>query len=224
MTRQHGAALLGCDTSSPRHQYSLCVGQLAFFSAELDEPSLDDLGGLLAAHGQSSRVTGGGSGAGGARVSIVLSAPWRASAVVDEMRACGIDTELTESDEGNPLARSVLTPRLDALHATWSRGAVKAVPDGWVPGARALRLWTIAAGSMDAGHYQLGLDPHAPDTHAQLATALMRTGIAPTLVGTRIHSPALRISGRRRLARLCEYVGEAPSYPGANAQWPDVAD
>lgn len=200
------------------------MGQLAFFSAELDEPSLDDLGGLLAAHGQSSRVAGSGSGVGGTRVSIVLSAPWRAGAVVEEMRACGLDTEVSESDEGNPLARSQVTPLLDALHATWSRGAVKAVPNGWVPSARALRLWTIAAGSHDAGHYQLGLDPHAPDTHAQLATALMRTGIAPTLVGTRIHSPALRISGRRRLARLREYVGEAPSYPGAHAAWPDSGD
>ncbi len=200
------------------------MGQLAFFSAELDEPSLDDLGGLLAAHGQSSRVAGSGSGTGGTRVSIVLSAPWRAAAVVEEMKACGVDTELTESDEGNPLARSALTPLLAALHATWSRGAVKAVPAGWVPGPRALRLWTIAAGSSDAGHYQLGLDPHAPDTHAQLATALMRTGIAPTLVGTRIHSPALRISGRRRLARLCEYVGEAPPFAGAPADWPSVVD
>ena len=96
------------------------MGQLAFFSAELDEPSLDDLGGLLAAHGQSSRVAGSGSGVGGTRVSIVLSAPWRAGAVVEEMRACGLDTEVSESDEGNPLARSQVTPLLDALHATWS--------------------------------------------------------------------------------------------------------
>ena len=82
---------------------------MAFFSAELDEPSLDDLGGLLAAHGQSSRVAGSGSGAGGTRVSIVLTAPWRAAAVVEEMKACGVDTELTESDEGNPLARSAVS-------------------------------------------------------------------------------------------------------------------
>ena len=66
----------------------------------------------------------------------------------------------------------------------------------------------------------LGLDPHAPDTHSPLASALMRVGIAPTLIGTRGARPALRISGRRRLSRLVENVGEAPDGPEAAAAWP----
>ena len=41
------------------------------------------------------------------------------------------------------------------------------------------------AGSPEADRYLLGLDPHAPDTHSPLASALMRVGIAPTLIGTR---------------------------------------
>ncbi len=64
--------------------------------------------------------------------------------------------------------------------------------------------------------------PHAPDSHGSLATAVMRAGIAPTLVGTRSSSPALRIAGKRRLTRLIESVGEAPDIPGAALQWPFI--
>ncbi|EUA24720.1 hypothetical protein I552_3232 [Mycobacterium xenopi 3993] len=48
----------------------------------------------------------------------------------------------------------------------------------------------------------------------------MRVGIAPTLIGTRGSRPALRISGRRRLSRLVENVGEPPADPQALSQWP----
>ena len=68
--------------------------------------------------------------------------------------------------------------------------------------------------------YLLGLDPHAPDTHSALASAMMRVGIAPTLIGTRGAHPALRISGRRRLLRLVENVGEPPGDTEAFSQWP----
>ena len=44
----------------------------------------------------------------------------------------------------------------------------------------------------DADRYLLGLDPQAPDTQSPLASALMRVGIAPTLIGTRGSRPALR--------------------------------
>ncbi|GAA1482572.1 hypothetical protein GCM10009624_30120 [Gordonia sinesedis] len=189
------------------------MGQLAFFSAETDQPAFDDLAGLLAAHGQSVR-----SGSG-TRVSVVVIAAWRAAAVAAEMRICDLEAEVTASEEGTPLARTISTHDLDDLHRSWSAGAVKAMPAGWVPSPRALRLWVIAAGRPDGDRYLLGLDPHAPESHAALATALMRVGIAPTLVGTRGHQPALRVTGRRRLARLVEYVGMAPG-PDAEASWP----
>lgn len=190
------------------------MAQLAFFSAEIDEPAIDDLTGLLAAHGQSS-VSDAGS-----RISIVVGDPWRAEAIVEAIRQCGLVAELTASDEGTPLARTEATPRLTALHRAWSRGAVKAMPATWVPTGRALRMWVLASGRRDGDRYLLGLDPHAPESHAPLATALMRAGIAPTLVGTRTHSHALRIAGRRRLARLLEYVGEPPEYADAASAWP----
>ena len=88
--------------------------------------------------------------------------------------------------------------------------------------ARELRAWTLAAGSPEADRYLLGLDPHAPDTHSPLASALMRVGIAPTLIGTRGARPALRISGRRRLSRLVENVGEPPGNVEAFEHWPRI--
>nr|WP_223205566.1 hypothetical protein [Gordonia jinghuaiqii] len=186
---------------------------MSFFSAETEQPAYSDLAGLLAAHGQAARSESG------TRVSIVVAEPWRAEEIVAEMYAAGLDAELTTSDEGTPLARTASCHELDSLHRAWSSGAVKAMPKGWVPTYRALRLWVIAAGHSDDGRYQLGLDPHAPESHAELATALMRVGIAPTLVGTRGQSPVLRIAGHRRLARLHEYVG-APPRAAAVADWP----
>ncbi|MEP9415362.1 hypothetical protein ABLE92_13570 [Gordonia sp. VNQ95] len=189
------------------------MGQLAFFSAETDEPVVADLAGLLAGWGQTSSTRSG------TRVSVVVGARWRADAIVDEMRSTGLDAESITSDEGSPIARTSICHDLDVLHRAWSTGAVKTMPTGWVPSPRALRFWALATGHGDHGQYLLGLDPHCPESHAVLATALMRVGIAPTLVGTRINTPELRVSGPRRLTRLAEYVGRGPA--GASAgDWP----
>ncbi|QUD82049.1 hypothetical protein J8M97_20265 [Gordonia polyisoprenivorans] len=194
------------------------MGQLAFFSAETDEPAIDDLAGLLAGPGQSAPVYAGADPIG-TRVSVIVAERWRADAIVAQVRTVGLDAEVITSDEGNPLARTAPSPRLDELHRRWSTGAVKTMPTAWVPTPHALRFWVLAAGRTDpTGQYVLGLDAHCPDSHPVLATALMRVGIAPTLVGNRIGAPALRV-GRRRLARLAEYVGPPP--PGATArEWP----
>lgn len=184
------------------------------FSADTDEPSLADVAGLLAANGQSAHTSMG------TRISIVVDAQWRAEALVDELIATGLDAETAHSDEGSPMARTEPTPRLTALHRSWSKGAVKTVPIGWVPTPRALRLWVIAAGHRDGGRYLLGLDPHVRDTHPILATALMRVGIAPIIVGARSSSPALCVTGKRRLSRLSETIGAAPAI--CAEQWPPV--
>jgi hypothetical protein len=120
------------------------------------------------------------------------------------------------------LVRTAVSELLRPIAAEWTRGAVKTVPPRWLPGPRELRAWTLAAGTPDVDRYLLGLDPHAPDTHSPLASALMRVGIAPTLIGTRGGRPALRISGRRRLSRLVENVGEPPDDPEALSLWPRV--
>jgi hypothetical protein len=192
------------------------VSQLSFFSAESVPPAVADLTGMLAAAGQIVQV------GGGARLSVIVDEPWRASALAEMIDEAGLVPEITRTEEDTPLVRTAADPRLRTIAVEWTRGAVKTVPPLWLPGPRELRAWTLAAGTPEADRYLLGLDPHAPDTHSPLASALMRVGIAPTLIGTRGARPALRISGRRRLSRLVENVGEPPDAAEALAQWPHV--
>ncbi len=192
------------------------MSQLSFFSAESVPPAVTDLTGVLAAGGQVVSV------GGAARLSVVVDAVWRAAALADMMVAAGLTAEITRTDEDTPLVRTAPDARLLGIASAWTRGAVKTVPPAWLPGPRELRAWTLAAGSPEADRYLLGLDPHAPDTHSPLASALMRIGIAPTLIGTRGARPALRISGRRRLSRLVETVGDPPDGMEAVASWPRV--
>lgn len=192
------------------------MSQLSFFSAESVPPAVADVTGVLAAAGQVVTV------GTGARLSVVVDAVWRAAALAEMMVAAGLQAEVTSTEENTPLVRTAVDDRLLKIAADWTRGAVKTVPPDWLPGPRELRAWTLAAGSPEAERYLLGLDPHAPDTHSQLASALMRIGIAPTLIGTRGAHPALRISGRRRLSRLVETVGQPPDGADAEAAWPRV--
>ena len=194
------------------------VSQLSFFSAESVPPAVADLTGILAAPGQVVLV-GSGQGAT-ARLSVVVDALWRAQALAEMILEAGLQPEIARTDENTPLVRTAVNAQLVGIAREWTRGAVKTVPPQWLPGPRELRAWTLAAGSPEADRYLLGLDPHAPDTHSPLASALMRVGIAPTLIGTRGSHPALRISGRRRLSRLVENVGEPPGDVEAFEQWP----
>jgi hypothetical protein len=192
------------------------VSQLSFFSAESVPPAVADLTGILAAPGQVVLV------GAGARLSVVVDQVWRAQALAEMIVEAGLEPEIARTDENNPLVRTAVDARLVGIAADWTRGAVKTVPPQWLPGPRELRAWTLAAGTTEADRYLLGLDPHAPDTHSPLGSAMMRIGIAPTLIGTRGSRPALRISGRRRLSRLVENVGEPPGNVDAFAQWPRI--
>jgi len=191
------------------------VSQLSFFSAESVPPAVSDLAGILAAPGQVVLVANQG-----ARLSVVVDRPWRAQGLAEMMERAGLRPEIARTEENTPLVRTAVDPGLVAMARQWTRGAVKTVPMQWLPGPRELRAWTLAAGTPEDDRYLLGLDPHAPDTHSALAAALMRIGIAPTLIGTRGGRPALRISGRRRLSRLVESVGEPPEGAEALSQWP----
>ena len=196
------------------------MSQLSFFTAESVPPAVADLSGVLAASGQIVMV--GARDIAGARLSVVVDQPWRASALAEMIHEAGLEPEIARTEEDTPLVRTAVSELLRPIAAEWTRGAVKTVPPRWLPGPRELRAWTLAAGTPEADRYLLGLDPHAPDTHSPLASALMRVGIAPTLIGTRGGRPALRISGRRRLSRLVENVGEPPADPEALSLWPRV--
>lgn len=192
------------------------MSQLSFFSAESMPPRIADLTGILAATGQVVVTEAG------ARLSVVVDDQWRAVALAELIEKAGLRPEITRTEEDTPLVRTATDPRLLSIAAQWTRGAVKTVPPQWLPGPRELRAWTLAAGRPEGDRYLLGLDPHAPDTHSPLAAALMRVGIAPTLIGTRGSRPALRISGRRRMARLAENVGEPPQGAEPVARWPRI--
>ncbi|WP_041782279.1 hypothetical protein [Mycolicibacterium chubuense] len=196
------------------------MSQLSFFSAESVPPAIADLTGILAAHGQAVLVGAGQEQA--ARLSVVVDRMWRAEGLAEMIAEAGLQPEIARTDERTPLVRTGVDARLVGIAADWTRGAVKTVPPQWLPGPRELRAWTLAAGAPEADRYLLGLDPHAPDTHSALASAMMRVGIAPTLIGTRGSHPALRISGRRRLSRLVENVGEPPEDAEALSQWPRI--
>lgn len=155
-------------------------------------------------------------------MSVVVDELWRARAIADMIVEAGLAAEITRTEEHTPLVRTAVDVRLTGIASGWTRGAVKTVPANWLPGPRELRAWTLAGGAPDDDRYLLGLDPHAPHSHSVLASALMRVGIAPTLIGTRGTRPALRISGRRRLSRLVENVGEPPEDIEAMRAWPRI--
>ena len=183
------------------------MDQLSLFSAEARRPQVRDLAGLLCGPGQT---VGFGRGTA-ARVSVVVTELWRARSLVAACAERGVDAEVSSSEEGHPLVRTAFRADLTELATDWLRGAVKSVPAGFVPDGAALRIWTVAFGGFASGGYLLGLDPHAPSTHHPLASALTRSGLPARLTCPRGGTPALRLSGKRRLERLAELVGPTPA-------------
>jgi hypothetical protein len=202
------------------------VSQLSLFSADLTPPRVEDLGGLLAAHGQISR------GRSGTRLSILLPELWRAKALLREFRVRDVSAEVVsvaeaeatglldvdpaQGDDPGPstsssvLLHSIRTSELDELASCWTRGGVKSVPAGLPAGACLLRCWALAAGRPDDGGFVLGLDRHAPDTYEPLAASCARAGLASAFIGARGGGPGLRIVGHRRRTRLIELLGTTP--------------
>jgi hypothetical protein len=74
-------------------------------------------------------------------------------------------------------------------------------------------------GRRDEHGYLLRLSPHDPPVWEGAGAALARVGVAGTFVGVRAGGPAYRVTGRRRLVRLGEYVGERPAAAGTE-DWP----
>ncbi|MGH3914248.1 MAG: hypothetical protein ACRDTC_12705 [Pseudonocardiaceae bacterium] len=195
--------------------YSLGVRQLSLFSDQAKEASPADLAGLLCAQGQ---VHGFGRGTA-ARVSIVVADRWRAVEILQACQQRALPVDRGRTEENHYWVRTAFLAGLLPLATAWTRGAVKAVPSGWQLDGAALRLWVVAAGIPEGRGYLLGLDPHAPGTQTPLVAALAAVGLAATPLGTRSGQPSLRISGRRRLARLAEMVGDAPRTT-PTGQWP----
>jgi hypothetical protein len=189
-------------------------GQLSFFSAAARVPVAEDLAGLLCGPGQVVRRDDT------ARISVVLADAWRVTTLDAELALRDLAAELVVADEtdgwGGPrgaatCVRTAFTPALDGLAAAWSSGgAGKRAPARLALDGPMLRLWYVAAGRpWEAGHV-LGLGEHDTGTWAPVGALLASAGLPATFVGPRGDGPAYRLTGRRRLTRLAELVGDPP--------------
>ncbi|WP_229071846.1 hypothetical protein [Actinoplanes sp. DH11] len=206
--------------------------QLPMFGAETTEPSPADLAGLLAGPGRLDRM------GGTARVSVRVDAAWRVHVLVSEFVARGLTATWAPADEpeaptdepeaaaeteecdapesGTPVqlfdVRTAYSRRLNALANAWPQAAAQL----FLSGPR-LRLWVAAAGGPRPGGYALSLNP-AADTRP-VEAALIRAGLAGRLSED---GRVWLVTGRRRLTRLAELVGERPS-AAPEELWPGGA-
>jgi hypothetical protein len=196
--------------------YSLCVGQLSFYSAEASAPQVADLAGVLCGPGQA---VGFGAGAA-ARLTVAVDQRWRAIALVAACAERGVAAMVSTTEDGGRVVRTAFRADLVKLADSWRGGATKLVPERFAMDGVTLRLWALVAGRWSESGYLLGLDPVSPQTHQPLVAALVQAGLPAARVDD--GGPALRVSGVRRLARLVELVGQAPpGVPGHD--WPAVA-
>jgi hypothetical protein len=179
--------------------------QLSLFGVEAAAPAPDDLEGLLAGPGQVVRM------GGTARVSVVVEEAWRAPVLVREFRLRGLPATCVPTADEHIGVRTAYAASLAPLAAAWLRGAVKLPPPGFVLDGRRLRLWVLAAGYQDPLGVTLGLNASDEPAWAPVGAALEGIGLPAVLLGPRAGGPAYRISGRRRLARLTELIGELPA-------------
>lgn len=193
------------------------MAQLSFYSAEANRPCAGDLAGLLCCQGQLTEFA-----RTAARLTLRVDEAWRAKALVRALAVCGIDATRTVTEDGVPGLRTAFRADLTALAAEWTKEGEKFAPSDLTLGGGALRLWVLATGDWLGGGYVLGLDKAAPDTYDTVRGALSVAGLPATLLLDREEGPGLRVSGRRRLRRLAELVGEPP-LAVAETHWPAVS-
>ncbi|MDX6228376.1 MAG: hypothetical protein QOI76_1766 [Frankiales bacterium] len=191
------------------------MSQMSLFSAGMNDPSYDDLEGLLAGPGSIERR------GDAARVSVLVRDEWRVEALLRGLAVLG-----PGADADGLLVRTAYLPQLYAVAQRWHSPLGKHPPAGLrVDGAR-LWWWCLAAGGADTSGYRLGLGPEDGDAVWSAAGAALATaGVTAALVGQgqqgqrAADGPAYRVVGARRLVRLAELVGAAPFGVPA-AAWP----
>src|SRR3954466_11225977 len=195
----------------------MLVAQMSFFSAEAMAPSVEDLSGLLCGQGQVAHFAHAA-----ARLSAPVGESWRMQALRKAFAERSVHAVATRSEEGATLVRTPFRNDLIPLADAWTADASKAVPKGLALDGASLRVWVTAYGRWIPGGYLLGLDENAPEPHQPLEQACIRIGLQVTLTGIRGGGPGLRLTGRRRIGRLVELVGDPPT-AGASEDWPTRA-
>jgi hypothetical protein len=192
------------------------VDQISFFSAEASGPALADLAGVLCGQGQIVSF-----GRTAARLSVAVDEAWRARILATEFARRGVHADIAHTKDGQPLVRTAFRADLMRLANTWHHGDGKELPTDFRLTGGALRLWALAGGCPDDRHYLFTIDEDVPVTHARLADAFRHVGLPAQLVGPGAGGPAIRVTGRRRLATLEELLGAPPA--GAASLWPQIA-
>jgi hypothetical protein len=188
--------------------------QLSLFGIEATTPDPNDLAGLLAGPGQVVRM------GGTARVSVVVDERWRAEALIAELRVRGFAATCVATVDEHLGVRTPYSTALAPLAAEWLRGSLKLPPPGFACNGRRLRLWMAAAGYRDEFDVTLRLGRCEDAVELTMQRALASIGLATdVLTGSARSGPALRLSGRRRLAHLAEIVGDPPVAAPDDA-WP----
>ena len=188
-------------------------GQLSFFTAGVRPPAVDDLDGVLLGIAQLVRL------GGTARLSVLVDQPWRVEAILTAYAERGLRGAAVPTGEGMTTVRTPFTKALLPCAERWVRGAVKSVPAGFALDGTRLRLWAMGAGRRDDHGYLFRLSPHDPAVWEPAGAALAAFGLTASFLGPRADGPAYRITGRRRSARLREFVGDPPAGAG-DIDWP----
>lgn len=187
--------------------------QLALFDNEAADLEIADLEGLLVAG--AALVQRGAE----ARLSIVVTEPWRANTIREAFDVRGLAGEQVKTFDAQFSVRTPFHRSLMPLVARWSRGSSKLTPARWQLTPARVRLWAVATGRSDPIGYLLGLGRSDEACWAPAGTALAEAGVAGTLLGPRAGGPAFRIVGQRRTRRLCELAGPVPAATPQDA-WP----
>ncbi|WP_442792142.1 hypothetical protein [Micromonospora sp. NBC_01796] len=190
--------------------------QLSLFGVEATDPSPADLTGLLVGPGQVVRM------GGTARVSVVVDTAWRVHVLVAELALRGLHASWEPTEDQRHEVRTSYATTLAPLAGTWLCGTAKRPPAGLHLNGRRLRLWVAAAGSPEPPGFLLRLGETEESCWEAVGAALAAIGLPAVLLLPRAGGPAYRITGRRRLARLVELVGERPAAAPA-AIWPALA-
>ncbi|MFY1673632.1 hypothetical protein ACN27G_27355 [Plantactinospora sp. WMMB334] len=191
------------------------VRQLSLFGVEAADPAVGDLAGLLAGPGELVRM------GGTARITIMVDDAWRVHVLVAELARRGLTASWlgrTRAAERHGVQTSYST-LLAPLGAAWLRETVKRPPANFFLTGPRLRIWVAAAGTPEPLGFLLRLGAADEACWEPVGAALAAIGLPAVLLDAGAGGPAYRITGRRRLARLAELVGDRPpaAPPG---QWP----
>ncbi|MGI8869646.1 MAG: hypothetical protein ACR2F6_12550 [Mycobacteriales bacterium] len=202
--------------------------QLSFLTAGYAGLEIADLAGVLCAGGRL--VTRDDQASAGhadkvTRLSLIVPGRWRADLLLAEFATRGVGGEVAPTESRSDVAaeppagaltvRTDFTAALQPLARQWRVGASQRPPAVLALSGASLRLWVLAAGSVGPHGYLLGVaDPHGPGLDpagmTRLQAALAALGLPTAYVGPRTDGPGLRITSRRALRHLREYVGAAP--------------